>query len=343
MTDATLPPPDPGERLAADPESAVLHAAAAAVEPLAQQVEMTPLDFPRRVLFVHAHPDDETIATGATMAKYAADGALVTLVTCTRGEEGEIVVDDLRHLGSDQEDRLGEHRVMELAAACEALGVRDHRFLGGPGRYRDSGMMGRATNDDPRALWQADLDDATGLLVEVVREVRPQVIVTEDENGSYGHPDHIRGHQLAVAAFDAAGDPARYPAAGVPWQPAKLYYTAVSKSSLRQLAEYVRTAGIETPFGDGIESVDDVPFGVPDEQVTTVVDARDQLAAKVAALRAHRSQVAEGGMFFALAELPDRLWGAEEYVLARGERGPASAADGREGDLFAGVGAAGTP
>src|SRR4051812_26645202 len=129
-------------------------------------------------MFVHAHPDDESIGTGATMAKYAAEGAHVTLVTCTLGEEGEVIPSNLARLAADRDDTLGRHRVGELAAACRALGVEDHRFLGAPGRWRDSGMMGAATNDRPNAFWRADLDDAAGALVRVIREVRPQVLVT---------------------------------------------------------------------------------------------------------------------------------------------------------------------
>src|SRR3954464_6837498 len=138
MTDATLPPPpEPGERLPVDPAEAVLAAAATAVDGQAEPEAFTPLDVPRRLLLVHAHPDDETIGTGATMAKYAAEGAHVTLVTCTLGEEGEVLVPGLAHLASDQEDRLGTHRIAELTDAMKALGVTDHRFLGGPGRWRD--------------------------------------------------------------------------------------------------------------------------------------------------------------------------------------------------------------
>ncbi|MDF2710952.1 MAG: hypothetical protein K0R62_6604, partial [Nonomuraea muscovyensis] len=137
----------------------------------------------RRLLLVHAHPDDESIGTGATMAKYAAEGAHVTLVTCTLGEEGEVIPERLAHLAADRHDVLGPHRVAELAAACRALGVEDHRFLGGQGRWRDSGMMGAATNHRPDAFWQADLDEAAGELVKVIREVRPQVLVTYDANG----------------------------------------------------------------------------------------------------------------------------------------------------------------
>src|ERR1700719_799338 len=145
----------------------------------------------RRLLLVHAHPDDESIGTGATMARYAAEGARVTLVTCTLGELGEIIPPSLAHLAAGKEDRLGEYRTGELAAACEALGVQDHRFLGGPGRWRDSGMMGDPANDNPASFWQADLTEAARDLVAIMRETRPQVVITYDENGGYGHPDHI--------------------------------------------------------------------------------------------------------------------------------------------------------
>lgn len=163
------------------------------------------MDPARRLLLVHAHPDDESIGTGATMARYAAEGAQVTLVTCTLGELGEIIPPDLAHLGADAEDRLGEYRIGELDAACAALGVADHRFLGGQGRWRDSGMMGTEGNDDPRCFWRADPDQAADALLGVIREVRPQVLVTYDANGFYGHPDHIQAHRVAWRAFQRAG------------------------------------------------------------------------------------------------------------------------------------------
>jgi len=331
--------PEPGERLAADPEDAVLAAAAAAVEPLEAVIDMEPLDRPRRLLLVHAHPDDEAIATGATMAKYAADNALVTLVTCTLGEEGEILVDELAELAADRTDGLGQHRIGELAAACEALGVTDYRFLGGPGRYRDSGMIDTPSNDRPEAFWNADLDEATGLLVAVIREVRPQVVVTYDENGGYGHPDHIQAHRVTVAAFEAAGDPGRYPEAGEPWAAAKLYHSVIAKSFLQAGIDYFREAGVENDFfSPEVTSADDLPFGVPDDQITTQIDAREQLPAKVAAMRAHRSQIAVDGPFFALADGAARTaFGIEHYVLARGERGPGGGERDWEDDLFAGV------
>src|SRR5581483_5296168 len=157
----------------------------------------------QRLLLVHAHPDDESIGTGGTMARYAAAGAGVTLVTCTVGELGEIIPPSLAYLTPEM---LGEHRIGELKAACDALGVRDHRFLGGPGRYRDSGMMGTPQNADPRCFWQAPVDEAAGLLLTVLRETRPRAIVTYDANGFYGHPDHIQAHRVAWRAYELLGD-----------------------------------------------------------------------------------------------------------------------------------------
>jgi N-acetyl-1-D-myo-inositol-2-amino-2-deoxy-alpha-D-glucopyranoside deacetylase len=295
-------------------------------------------------LFVHAHPDDEVIGSGATMAKYAAEGAHVTLVTCTLGEEGEIVVPELAHLAADKDDGLGQHRIGELADAMKALGVTDHRFLGGAGRWRDSGMMGTPANDRPGCFWQADLDEAVGALVAVIREVRPQAVVTYNENGGYGHPDHIQAHRVTVAAFDAAADPACYPDAGPHWQPAKLYYLALPVSFLRMGFEALKEMGEEAPFG--VTSLEELSFGDPDELVTTQVDARDHLDAKVAAMRAHATQIQVDGPFFALSNhIGQRAFGLEHYRLVRGhlvpgQQSPATALDGgveRETDLFAGV------
>jgi N-acetyl-1-D-myo-inositol-2-amino-2-deoxy-alpha-D-glucopyranoside deacetylase len=287
----------------------------------------------RRLLLVHAHPDDETIGTGATMAKYAAEGAHVTLVTCTLGEEGEILVPSLAHLASDQQDGLGQHRIGELAAACAALGVTDHRFLGGPGRWRDSGMMGTPQNDRPGCFWRADLDEASRALVAVIREVRPQVVVTYDDNGGYGHPDHIQAHRVTVAAVEQAADPAYAPETGAPWTVAKLYWTAFPKSVLQAGIDHLKASG-ETNFF-GADSADDLPFGIPDEQVTTEIDARAHLDAKVAAMRAHATQISVDGPFFALSDnVGQQAMGREFYVLAKGASGVAS---GRELDVFGGA------
>jgi N-acetyl-1-D-myo-inositol-2-amino-2-deoxy-alpha-D-glucopyranoside deacetylase len=285
------------------------------------------------MLLVHAHPDDETIGTGATMAKYAADGAHVTLVTCTLGEEGEILTPDLAHLAADKDDALGTHRIAELDAAMKALGVTDHRFLGGAGRWRDSGMMGEPTNDRADCFWQVDLDTAVGELVKVIREVRPQVVITYNEVGGYGHPDHIQAHRVAVAAVNAAGDPARYADAGVPWSVAKLYYTAIPMSLLQMGFDALKAMGEEAPFG--VTSPEELTFGDPDETVTTCIDARDFLDAKNEAMRAHATQILVDGPFFALSnEIGQRAFGLEHYRLVRGT----PPADGtKEDDLFAGV------
>ena len=317
-----------GERRA---DEAVLAEAESVLEQL--QPVMEPLDHGRRLLLVHAHPDDETIGTGATMAKYAAEGALVTLVTCTLGEEGEILVPGLEHLASDKDDALGTHRIEELAVACEALGVQDHRFLGGPGRWRDSGMMGTPQNERPDVFWQADLDEATRDLVAVLREVRPQVVVTYDEKGGYGHPDHIQAHRVTVQAFEKAGQPSYAPELGEPWQPERLYWTAFPKSVLQAGIDHLKATGATNFFG--VESADDLPFGNPDDEVTTEVDARDHLDAKVAAMRAHRTQIEVDGPFFALSDnVGQKAMGMEYFVLAQGVR---STDEGRETGLFGGT------
>ena len=203
----------------------------------------------QRLLLVHAHPDDESIGTGATIAKYAAEGAQVTLVTCTRGELGEVIPPALAYLASGG-DRLGEYRITELAAACAALGIADQRFLGGPGRWRDSGMMGLPTNDSPDCFWQADLAEAAAELAKVILDVRPQVLVSYDENGYYGHPDHIQAHRVAKAAIRLAAEPGQ----ARRWQVAKFYATAMPRSvAVAQSVAYF------------------VPF-VPDAQVPTEID-----------------------------------------------------------------------
>ncbi|WP_435243210.1 N-acetyl-1-D-myo-inositol-2-amino-2-deoxy-alpha-D-glucopyranoside deacetylase [Streptomyces cucumeris] len=287
----------------------------------------------RRLLLVHAHPDDESINNGATMAKYAAEGAHVTLVTCTLGEEGEVIPPDLAHLAADRDDTLGPHRIGELAAAMAALGVEDHRFLGGPGRYRDSGMMGVPQNDRPECFWQADLDEAAGHLVAVIREVRPQVMIAYDRNGGYGHPDHIQAHRVAMRAHRLAADPGFGPGLGAPHEIAKVYWNCVPRSAVEEGFARLRAAGREAPF-PGVASVDDVPGVVDDAEVTAVVDGGGHAAAKTAAMRAHATQIAVDGPFFALSnDLGQPLFVREHYQLVRGE----AAAD-REDDLFAGVG-----
>jgi N-acetyl-1-D-myo-inositol-2-amino-2-deoxy-alpha-D-glucopyranoside deacetylase len=297
-----------------------------------------PKDVPgpsRRLLLVHAHPDDETIGNGATMAQYAASGAQVTLVTCTLGEEGEVLVPDLAQLAADRDDLLGQHRIGELAAAMDMLGVTDHRFLGGPGRFRDSGMMGLETNTRPGCFWQADVDEAARLLLEVLHEVRPQVVVTYDENGGYGHPDHIQAHRVAMRAVEMAADPAM--SDGRRWRVQKVYWNALPDSWIREGLRRLREAGDESTF-EGLDPEGEIPMATPDHLVTTAVDATEHVEAKLAAMRAHATQISVDGPFFALSNnLGNAVWGVEHYRLARGEPAGERDEQGRETDLFAGL------
>jgi N-acetyl-1-D-myo-inositol-2-amino-2-deoxy-alpha-D-glucopyranoside deacetylase len=292
----------------------------------------------RRILLVHAHPDDETINNGATMARYVAEGAQVTLLTCTLGEEGEVLVPELAQLAADQADQLGGYRIGELRAAMAALGVTDMRFLGGAGRYRDSGMMGVPANGHPRAFWNADLDEAIGHAVAVVRELRPQVVVTYDENGGYGHPDHIQAHRVAMGAVVAAADPAYRPDLGEAWAVAKVYWCCVPRSVLQEGIDAMAAIGERSVF-DGVTDADELPFGVPDDQVTTALDGRAYAGQKDAAMRAHPTQIVVDGPFFALSNnLGLEVLGIEHYQLVQGERGPAGPGpQGWEDDLFAGL------
>ncbi len=280
----------------------------------------------RSILFVHAHPDDEVIGTGATMAHYAAAGAHVTLVTCTLGEEGEIHVPELAQLEAAQADQLGGYRIAELRASTAALGISDVRFLGGAGRYRDSGMMGTPANEHPRAFWGADLDEAAGHLVEIMREVKPQVLVTYDGNGFYGHPDHIQAHRVAMRAAQLAGDDA----------PKKIYWTAMPLSVLKAGIEVF--AGTENnPFAE-VTDVSEFPFGTADEEIAACIDGSDHHDAKVAALKAHATQIPETSWLYSIAgNFGQEFMGVEYFTLAVGERGPSNGPYNWEDDLFAGL------
>ncbi len=299
----------------------------------------------KHLLLVHAHPDDESIGQGATMARYVAEGVGVTLVTCTGGELGEILVPELEHLAADRDDGLGEHRRGELAHAMKALGVTDHRYLGGFGRYRDSGMQWHADGhavaaDDvaANAFWHADLTEAATLLVEVIREVRPQVLVTYDEFGGYGHPDHVQAHRVATYAVALAAVPSYRPDLGEHHDVAKVYWGAMSAEKVREGLRALRDAGDTTTF-EGMEPDGDLPaFMVPEHTLSAAVDATDWAAAKTEALKAHRTQIAVDGPFFALSNNQGaNIWGTEYFRIAKGV--PAPVAGGAlEDDLFAGLG-----
>ncbi|MFH7599253.1 N-acetyl-1-D-myo-inositol-2-amino-2-deoxy-alpha-D-glucopyranoside deacetylase [Streptomyces racemochromogenes] len=293
----------------------------------------------RRLLLVHAHPDDESINNGVTMAKYAAEGAHVALVTCTLGEEGEVIPPELAHLAPDRDDTLGPFRVGELAAAMKELGVTDHRFLGGAGRFRDSGMMGAPQNARPGAFWSAGVDEAADHLVAVIRELRPQVLVTYDPDGGYGHPDHIQAHRVAMRGAELAADPAHRPELGAAHAIAKVYWNRVPLSVVEEGFARLRELGAELPF-PGLATPADVPGVVADARITAEIgdaEGERRLAeAKAAAMRAHATQIAVDGPFFALSnDLAQPLFAREYYELAVGE--PGAPAGERERDLFAGV------
>lgn len=280
------------------------------------------------MLLVHAHPDDETINNGVTMAKYAASGAAVTLVTCTRGEEGEVLVSELANLASDKDDKLGEHREIELKDAMNQLGIKDFRFLGSPNKkWRDSGMMGTPQNDRDDVFWQADLDEAADELVKIILEIKPQVLITYDEFGGYGHPDHIKAHRVAMRAAELAAEQG--------WQVSKIYWNTIPRSVIQMGIEKMKEVG--TDFF-GAESADDLPFAKPDELVTTVVNAPEYVPQKLAAMKAHATQISVNGPFFALSNnLGLSVWGDEYYTLVKGEKAAPFDSNGREIDIFAGV------
>jgi N-acetyl-1-D-myo-inositol-2-amino-2-deoxy-alpha-D-glucopyranoside deacetylase len=289
----------------------------------------------RRLLLVHAHPDDESIATGATMARYVAEGVQVTLVTCTLGEEGEVLLSELSHLAADQQDALGAHRQQELADAMSELGVTDHRLLGGPGRFRDSGMIGTPPNDRADCFWRADLLVAATELVPVIREVRPQVVVTYDDFGGYGHPDHIQAHRVTHYAIALAASPTFRADLGPAWPVSKVYWTAFPRSIVVAGIEALKAQGVDDEFT--AMDPDELPFACDDALVTTAIDATAYLPAKMAALRAHGTQVSVEGGFFALADnVGAEAFGVEYYRWAGGTV-PAQAAEGHETDLFAGI------
>ena len=278
---------------------------------------------PLTLMAVHAHPDDEAIGTGGVLARAAASGLRTVLVTCTGGEVGEINP----HTEVATES-LGEVRERELRAACDILNVSHLELLG----YRDSGMMGTPDNDHPRAFARADLDAATARVAELVRKHRPHVIVTYDENGFYGHPDHINAHRVAVGAFALAGDASHTSPSGLePWQPAKLYYTAVSQSAMAQFGARLREAGVQPPIEDAAE---EHPWGTPDDLITTVVDVTPFVEQKRSALFAHATQMGPD-VFFSKIPPPlfHELFGQEAFRLVTSH----VAVSLPEADLFDGL------
>jgi len=309
-------------------------------------------DEPLTLLTVHAHPDDETITTGGVMARAVAEGRRVVLVTCTDGALGEIVIPERDT--PEEHRRLAATRAAELEAAMGDLGMTEWENLG----YRDSDMMGRVGNVDPRSFWQADMDEAIGRLVWLVRRHRPQVITTYNDFGGYGHPDHIRTHLVAVGAFARAGDPGWYPAHLSPehggtgpseadgglasWTPLKLYETAIPASVRTAMRDRMKDLG--RSWGEPPEDASDderaefearmAKMLIPDDQITTRVDVGPYLDRKFSALRRHATQMATDHPFLAFGvEGWREYWPYEAFVL-RESRVPTTLP---ESDLFAGL------
>jgi len=281
-----------------------------------------------RLLAVHAHADDETITMGASMAKYVDEGARVAVVCCTDGELATIVDPDMAAREAEIRPHLAQIRREELRAACTALGVQEVHFLG----YHDSGMAGAPTNHEAHAFWRADLDEVAGRLVALIRGFRPQVVVTYDGNGAYGHPDHIQAHRATLLAVEASHLGKVFPDAGAPWRVAKLYYTAFPRSAAGKAVELARMAGLPLPFGD--TAIEDLEFVADDEVVTTAVDCRVTLGRRSAALRAHVSQIAPDFPFLAVPEEVMAEHFPTEYFSLVISRVPTTLP---ETDLFAGL------
>lgn len=306
------------------------------------------------LMTVHAHPDDESIGTGGTMAKAVAAGHRVVLVTCTRGEMGEIVVPELDT--PDNHRRLGEMRAAELERAMVALGVTEWENLG----YHDSDMMGRPGNLDPRSFWQADLDEAARRLVWMIRRYQPDVITTYNEFGGYGHPDHLRTHEVSVRAFPRAGEPAWYPeqlapehggtgpsvedGGLAPWAPSKLYEQAIPASVRARMeaamAERGRKSFWSPPDDATPEQVAEMEafaakILVPDEMITTWVDTSGApLEAKWRAMHEHVTQFAPDNGFLAMGIEGWRDGWSKEAFILRESRVETTKP---ETDLFAGI------
>lgn len=285
------------------------------------------------LLCVHPHPDDETIACGGVLARYADQGHRVMVVTCTGGEEGE----NLAGIDLGGVDMTSVRR-REMRAALGILGVDDHVWLG----YRDSGMADTAANDHPDSFHRADLDAAGARLAAVMRDWRPDVVVSDDDRGSYGHPDHVKAHAVTDRAIQLAADPDH--GDGTPWRVAKRYVHAMPKSRMIEFHRRLIEQGLESPFGDD-EAVgsDDLDFGVPDAMITTAVDVSAWIDRKRAAMRAHASQIGEESFFLNLPdEVAYEVFGTEFFVLESfappdGDTNAGDAPDtgNHESDLFA--------
>ncbi len=282
-----------------------------------------------RLMAVHAHPDDESSKGAATMARYAAEGVSVLVVTCTGGERGSVLNPKLDR--PEVWENIAEIRRAEMEAARTILGV-DHAWLG----FVDSGLP---EGDPPPPLPEGcfaleEVSVAAERLVALMRQFRPHVVTTYDETGGYPHPDHIMCHKVSMAAFEAAGDPHRYPEAGPPWQPLKLYYhMTFHKARVLALHEAMLAAGLESPYTDWLKRWEERPD--VSHRITSRVPCAEYFPVRDDALRAHATQVDPDGFWFQVPmEIQQRVWPTEDYELARSHVGYP---DGIEDDLFAGV------
>ena len=281
-----------------------------------------------RLMVVRAHPDDESSATGGILARYAAQGVSTGVVICTGGEEGEVLDPDLDP--EEAKPRLGDIRKAELEAATKILGVRELRMLG----YRDSGMEGWPTNQHPEAFCNADRDEAVGRLVRIFRELQPQVVVTDNENGGYGHPDHVMCNRVTVPAFHAAGDPEQYPEAGPPWKAARLYAIVSVRNRWGKIAKMMREAGYDDSFYTRRRPRRQRPWGVAKKDATAAIDVSEYVDIQRAALDAHRSQIARDSWWLVMPpEIRRVAFGCAYFLRLH----PTPAPGEKDADLFAGL------
>jgi len=259
----------------------------------------------KTLLAIFAHPDDEAFGTGGTLAHYAAEGADIVLVCATRGEAGEIADENLA-----TPEILGQVREDELRCAASALGITEVFFLG----YRDSGMAGTPENEDPRAFVNAPAEEVVAQLVGIIRRARPDVIVTFEPNGGYGHPDHIAAHHHTIAAFHAAADPARYPEQGEAWQASKLFYTTIPRSFFLTMRDQLEAMGEDT---SAFARFEEAGAGWPDDQIHVTLDVAEEIQAKWTALNCHRTQFGPDNLFRRLPEKVTRqIMSREHFALA---------------------------
>lgn len=292
------------------------------IEKKDQMHQFNPSNNHLTLLIVHAHPDDESISTGGILAKYSADGVRTALTYCTRGEAGDILNPEF--VWPEPEMSITDIRALELEKALGVLSVKSVFFLG----YRDSGMAGTPENNHPEAFARADEQEASARLVKIIRQVRPHVLVTYNEKGTYLHPDHIMANRVTRRAFKASGDHGYHGSDGLePWQPSKLYYTAIPLERIRRMYDTIVERGEEPGFDPEV-------LGTPEEKISAVIDVRKFLSRKLAALNCHQSQMNPNSIFRRMPDkMRDEAMGYENFECVYG----CTSLNGKEEDLFEGI------